>query len=143
MKPDGDADKAPNAKKKKKDEPSQKGVKPKEPVDVERQCGVPLPNGGFCARSLTCKSHSMGTKRAVPGRSLPYDMLLVQYQKKNQAKQERKRPRSPNDLEGFRAKVKYTISEDLTGDDVARRKAQFVALERRCRPKFNFLEFRS
>jgi SAGA-associated factor 73 len=86
---DGDAEKAPNAKKKKKEEPKQKGAKPKGPVDVERQCGVPLPNGGFCARSLTCKSHSMGLKRAVPGRSLPYDMLLAQYQKKNQAKQQR------------------------------------------------------
>ncbi|EMD85746.1 hypothetical protein COCC4DRAFT_54353 [Bipolaris maydis ATCC 48331] len=86
---DGDAEKAPNAKKKKKDEPKQKGAKPKGPVDVERQCGVSLPNGGYCARSLTCKSHSMGLKRAVPGRSLPYDMLLAQYQKKNQAKIQR------------------------------------------------------
>ncbi|QRD04017.1 hypothetical protein JI435_138740, partial [Parastagonospora nodorum SN15] len=83
------AEKGPNAKKKKKDEPKAKGAKPKGPVDVERQCGVPLPNGGYCARSLTCKSHSMGLKRAVPGRSLPYDMLLAQYQKKNQAKQQR------------------------------------------------------
>ncbi|OCL13454.1 SCA7-domain-containing protein [Glonium stellatum] len=86
---DADAEKAPNAKKKKKDEPKQKTAKPKGPVDVERQCGVALANGGFCARSLTCKSHSMGLKRAVPGRSLPYDMLLAQYQKKNQAKQQR------------------------------------------------------
>lgn len=86
---DADAEKAPNAKKKKKDEPKPKTAKPKGPVDVERQCGVALANGGFCARSLTCKSHSMGLKRAVPGRSLPYDMLLAQYQKKNQAKQQR------------------------------------------------------
>ena len=57
------------------------------PVDVERQCGV-LKDGVPCARSLTCKSHSMGAKRAVPGRTLPYDMLLSQYQKKNQAKQQ-------------------------------------------------------
>jgi SAGA-associated factor 73 len=89
---DTDAENAPNAKKKKKDEPKVKGAKPKGPVDVERQCGVALANGGFCARSLTCKSHSMGLKRAVPGRSLPYDMLLAQYQKKNQAKQQRKLP---------------------------------------------------
>ncbi|KAF7891508.1 uncharacterized protein EAF02_001833 [Botrytis sinoallii] len=58
------------------------------PVDVERQCGV-LKDGVPCARSLTCKSHSMGAKRAVPGRTLPYDMLLSQYQKKNQAKQQK------------------------------------------------------
>lgn len=57
-------------------------------MDVERQCGVLLPNGQPCARSLTCKSHSMGAKRAVAGRSLPYDMLLAAYQKKNQAKQQ-------------------------------------------------------
>lgn len=62
-------------------------ARPKGPVDVEKQCGVPLPAGGLCARSLTCKSHSMGSKRAVPGRSQPYDILLAQYQKKNHAKQ--------------------------------------------------------
>ena len=65
-----------------------KVAKPKGPVDVEKQCGVLLANGAHCARSLTCKSHAMGAKRAVPGRSLPYDMLLQAYQKKNQAKQQ-------------------------------------------------------
>lgn len=71
----------------KKDKKAKKTeVKPKGPVDVERQCGVPLPQGGLCARSLTCKSHSMGSKRAVTGRSQPYDILLAQYQKKNHAK---------------------------------------------------------
>lgn len=57
---------------------------------MERQCGVVLPNGQPCARSLTCKSHSMGAKRGVAGRSLPYDMLLAAYQKKNQARQQSK-----------------------------------------------------
>ncbi|KEY64309.1 hypothetical protein S7711_06353 [Stachybotrys chartarum IBT 7711] len=88
-KADGDPDKGPKNKKK-KDEPKAKIPKPKGPVDVERQCGVILPNGQACARSLTCKSHSMGAKRAVAGRSLPYDMLLAAYQKKNQAKQQSK-----------------------------------------------------
>lgn len=104
-KADGELDKGPKQKKK-KDEPKPK-TKPKGkfctipflqnakanmfllgPVDVERQCGVLLPNGQPCARSLTCKSHSMGAKRAVAGRSLPYDMLLAAYQKKNQARQQ-------------------------------------------------------
>ncbi|KFY75601.1 hypothetical protein V499_04430, partial [Pseudogymnoascus sp. VKM F-103] len=87
-KAEGDAEKMPKQKKK-KDEPKAKIVKAKVPVDVERQCGVITPNGVPCARSLTCKSHSMGAKRAVPGRSLPYDMLLAAYQKKNQAKQQK------------------------------------------------------
>jgi hypothetical protein len=86
-KADDDDSKEPK-KKKKKDEPKAKVPKPKGPVDVEKQCGVPLPNGGQCARSLTCKTHSMGAKRSVPGRSLPYDMLLQAYQKKNQARQQ-------------------------------------------------------
>ncbi|KAL2047020.1 hypothetical protein N7G274_001038 [Stereocaulon virgatum] len=86
-KADAEADKEPKKKKLKKDEPPKpKLPKPKGPVNVELQCGVALPNGGFCARSLTCKSHSMGSKRAVPGRSLPYDQLLAMYQKRNQAK---------------------------------------------------------
>lgn len=93
-KADEDDSKEPK-KKKKKDEPKPKTAKPKGPVDVEKQCGVTLPNGAQCARSLTCKSHSMGAKRSVPGRSLPYDMLLQQYQKKNQARQQsRSRPKN-------------------------------------------------
>lgn len=87
-KADGEGEKEPKKKKTKKDEPPKPKIpKPKGPVDVEKQCGVPIANG-FCARSLTCKSHPMGAKRGVPGRSLPYDMLLAQYQKKNQAKQQ-------------------------------------------------------
>lgn len=89
-KADGEGEKEPKKKKLKKDEPPKpKLPKQKGPVNVELQCGVALPNGGFCARSLTCKSHSMGAKRSVPGRSLPYDQLLGMYQKKNQAKQQK------------------------------------------------------
>ncbi|KAF8464601.1 SCA7, zinc-binding domain-containing protein [Kalaharituber pfeilii] len=75
--------------KKKKEKPAKPEPKPKAPVDVEKQCGVPLPSGLLCARSLTCKSHSMGAKRAVLGRSQPYDVLLAAYQRKNQAKQQK------------------------------------------------------
>ena len=74
--------------KKKKEKPAKPEPKPKAPVDVEKQCGVQLPNGALCARSLTCKSHSMGAKRSVLNRSQPYDVLLAAYQKKNQAKQQ-------------------------------------------------------
>lgn len=88
-KADDDEDKGPKKKTKKELEAAKpKAPKLKGPVDVEKQCGVLLPNGAMCARSLTCKSHAMGAKRAVPGRSLPYDMLLAAYQKKNQAKQQ-------------------------------------------------------
>ncbi|KAF9965760.1 hypothetical protein BGZ70_004178 [Mortierella alpina] len=54
----------------------------KGPLDLDKQCGVIIPGGAPCARSLTCKSHSMSSKRAVEGRSRPYDVLLGLYQKK-------------------------------------------------------------
>lgn len=55
------------------------GGRQNEPLNVDRQCGVVNPEGGPCRRSLTCKSHSMGAKRGVPGRSAPYDVLLNQW----------------------------------------------------------------
>ncbi|CAD6892158.1 unnamed protein product [Tilletia controversa] len=51
-----------------------------DPLNVDKQCGV-MTEKGVCQRSLTCKSHSMGAKRAVPGRSRPYDDLLFDWQK--------------------------------------------------------------
>lgn len=64
-------------------------AKEKKPAsaNLERQCGVTLQDGGTCLRALTCKSHSVASKRAVPGRSKPYDTLLVLYQQRNQFKQ--------------------------------------------------------
>ncbi|EPX73632.1 SAGA complex subunit Sgf73 [Schizosaccharomyces octosporus yFS286] len=73
----------------KKDVGKKKNTKQRGPVDVDKQCGVLLPNNLMCARSLTCKTHSMSSKRAVPGRSQPYDVLLAACQKKNQAKIQR------------------------------------------------------
>ncbi|KAI8646956.1 SCA7, zinc-binding domain-containing protein [Parasitella parasitica] len=57
--------------------------KKKAPLDLDRQCGVliaPLMNP--CTRSLTCKIHAMGAKRAVEGRTHPFNELLAAYQKK-------------------------------------------------------------
>ncbi|KAK3896475.1 SCA7, zinc-binding domain-containing protein [Staphylotrichum tortipilum] len=71
--------------KKKTDELKPKIAKPKGPIDVERQCGVMLPYGQPCGRSLCCKRHSI----TANGRPLPYDMLLTTYREKNWAKQQK------------------------------------------------------
>lgn len=55
---------------------------PPAPIDLETQCAAPLPNSKLCARPLTCKKHSMSTKRAVAGRSAPFDMLLSGYRER-------------------------------------------------------------
>lgn len=53
------------------------------PLDLDRQCGVLIaPSNNPCTRSLTCKIHAMGAKRAVEGRSHPFNELLAAYQKK-------------------------------------------------------------
>lgn len=82
----GDDSGVPLTKKQKKEkrlaeEKKKGGRKNKGPIDVDKQCGVINDKGLPCSRSLTCKSHSMGAKRAVEGRSAPYDTLLFEWQK--------------------------------------------------------------
>ncbi|KAF8892105.1 SCA7, zinc-binding domain-containing protein [Infundibulicybe gibba] len=67
---------------KKKPKPLTKG-RYKGPVDYDKQCGVINDRNLPCSRSLTCKTHSMGAKRAVQGRSKKYDELLVEWQRAN------------------------------------------------------------
>jgi len=49
-------------------------------VDIERQCSVIEPHGKACHGYLSCKYHSWTQKRSVPGRSAPFDQLLVAQQ---------------------------------------------------------------
>ena len=55
----------------------------KGPIDYDKQCGVINDKGLPCSRSITCKSHSMGAKRGVQGRSKPYDELLREWRRAN------------------------------------------------------------
>ncbi|KAH7106056.1 SCA7-domain-containing protein [Auriculariales sp. MPI-PUGE-AT-0066] len=51
----------------------------KGPVNLDTQCGVINDKGLPCSRALKCKTHSMGAKRAVLGRSKAYDELLLDF----------------------------------------------------------------
>ncbi|THG99152.1 hypothetical protein EW026_g3158 [Hermanssonia centrifuga] len=73
----------PSAPKKKKPATKVTKGRTKGPVDLDRQCGVINDKNLPCSRSLTCKSHSMGAKRAVQGRSRPYDELLLEWNRLN------------------------------------------------------------
>ncbi|KAM4711709.1 uncharacterized protein atxn7l1 isoform 1-T1 [Anableps anableps] len=54
--------------------------------DPDKHCGVPDPETKrSCTRSLTCKTHSLTQRRAVPGRSRHFDVLLAEH--KGQAKE--------------------------------------------------------
>lgn len=75
-----------SGRKKARNKANARAPRAKAAFNIDRQCGVLLPNGQPCARSLTCKAHSMGAKRAVKGRSAPYDTLLQNYQRENMVK---------------------------------------------------------
>lgn len=48
-------------------------------LNLDKHCGVFSPTtNSYCLRSLKCKSHSVHLKRAVKGRSKPYDILLAE-----------------------------------------------------------------
>lgn len=87
-------------------------IKQKVSIDLEKQCGVLLPNGNLCSRSLTCKSHSMSAKRSVPGRSRPYDILLVHYQKKNKIKQQKAATMASSVYEDYSSDVRQVDSDE-------------------------------
>jgi hypothetical protein len=48
--------------------PKIKAVQRNKEIDLDRQCGVNNEGGAICARSLTCKNHSLAAKKAVIGR---------------------------------------------------------------------------
>lgn len=127
---------------KKKKAKSESKAKTRTPakVDIDKQCGVPLVNnvgeltGLLCSRSLTCKTHSMGAKRAVRGRSRPYDVLLATYQRKNNLKgagsgtgNVAKRGMSMNSSEAQAAKNALMAEEELNRRDPPLPPAEEVA----------------
>lgn len=64
-------------KKEREKKKEQDQAKAKQPLDLDKQCGVVSETGASpCTRSLTCKSHSVAMKRGVRGRSKLFDVLV-------------------------------------------------------------------
>lgn len=107
---------------KKKSKPTTKVTKGrmKGPVDYDQQCGVINDKNLPCSRSLTCKSHSMGAKRAVQGRSRKYDDLLIDWQRahnpnfiepvKRETKAEKKEKREKEKLEKKKLAEEHAVA---------------------------------
>ncbi|GJJ11111.1 hypothetical protein Clacol_005342 [Clathrus columnatus] len=91
----------------------------KGPIDYDRQCGVINDKGLPCSRSLTCKSHSMGAKRAVGGRSRLYDDLLLDWN----------RAHNPNFVEPVKRETKAEKKEKRDREREEKRKAKELAGE--------------
>ncbi|XP_038128218.1 ataxin-7-like protein 1 [Cyprinodon tularosa] len=72
--------------------------------DPDKHCGVPDPETKrSCTRSLTCKTHSLTQRRAVPGRSRLFDELLAEHKglaKEREALKEKEREAALRGKEG-------------------------------------------
>ncbi|XP_063602510.1 mucin-2-like [Penaeus indicus] len=61
--------------------------------DPEVHCGVVVAETGKpCTRSLTCKTHSLSLRRAVPGRSKKFDDLLLEHRAAKEAQTRAAKP---------------------------------------------------
>lgn len=119
-------------------EPSKKKTKvtkgrTKGPVDYDKQCGVINDKGLPCSRSLTCKAHSMGAKRAVQGRSKAYDELLLEWNRahnpnwvepvKKETKAEKKEKREKEKAEKKRLAMEAAIASGVDPSKAVTKKA--------------------
>lgn len=119
-------------------EPSKKKTKitkgrTKGPVDYDKQCGVINDKGLPCSRSLTCKAHSMGAKRAVQGRSKAYDELLLEWNRahnpnwvepvKKETKAEKKEKREKEKAEKKRLAMEAAIASGVDPNKAVTKKA--------------------
>ncbi|KAK9899084.1 SCA7-domain-containing protein [Cystobasidium minutum MCA 4210] len=105
--------------------------KPGAPIDLDEQCGVVTEKNVLCSRSLTCKTHGMGSKRAVPGRSKPFDSLLLEFQKKKEHRmklkaerekaQEEQRLKEGGDISvgGSSSNNNIKVPVEIEGGDIA------------------------
>ncbi|KAL0268786.1 UNVERIFIED_CONTAM: hypothetical protein PYX00_010606 [Menopon gallinae] len=62
--------------KKKQKEKKKNERKTDKVFDPDKHCGVINDSGKPCVRSILCKVHQVALKRAVPNRSMTYDMLI-------------------------------------------------------------------
>lgn len=120
--------------KKKKPAPRVTKSRAKGPIDYDKQCGVINDKGLPCSRALTCKSHSMGAKRAVAGRSRPYDELLLDWQRlhnpnfvepvKRETKKEKKEKRDKEREEKRKLMEAKKASQAATGGSSKKKKGK-------------------
>ncbi|KAF5335024.1 hypothetical protein D9758_016191 [Tetrapyrgos nigripes] len=91
----------------------------KGPVDYDKQCGVINDKGLPCRRSVTCKSHSMGAKRAVQGRSRKYDDLLLVWQREH----------NPNFVEPVKKQRRLKEEKEKLEEELAEEAAAAMSLD--------------
>ncbi|XP_013869911.1 ataxin-7-like protein 1 [Austrofundulus limnaeus] len=89
--------------------------------DPDKHCGVPDPETKrSCTRSLTCKTHSLTQRRAVPGRSKDFNVLLAEHKglaKEREALREREKEKE-KEKDGAQ-RGKETCNQSIATQDAA------------------------
>ncbi|XP_072915160.1 ataxin-7-like protein 1 isoform X4 [Hemitrygon akajei] len=84
--------------------------------DPNRHCGVMDPETKKpCTRSLTCKTHSLNYRRAVPGRRKQFDILLAEHKARSREKETVKDKEHPQMSKDILQNQSMPTQEQVTG----------------------------
>ncbi|XP_029471482.1 ataxin-7-like protein 1 isoform X1 [Rhinatrema bivittatum] len=87
--------------------------------DPNKHCGVLDPETKKpCTRSLTCKTHSLSHRRAVPGRKKTFDVLLAEHKARSREKEVTKDKEHPPSMREMHQSQPTPAQELLSGFSV-------------------------
>nr|XP_056702454.1 ataxin-7-like protein 1 [Euleptes europaea] len=87
--------------------------------DPNKHCGVLDPETKKpCTRSLTCKTHSLNHRRAVPGRKKQFDILLAEHKARSREKEVAKDKEHPQSVREMHQSQPVPAQDSLSGASV-------------------------
>uniref|UniRef100_A0A8C5R4W3 Ataxin 7 like 1 n=1 Tax=Leptobrachium leishanense TaxID=445787 RepID=A0A8C5R4W3_9ANUR len=87
--------------------------------DPNKHCGVLDPETKKpCTRSLTCKTHSLNHRRAVPGRIIPFDILLAEHKARSREKEVTKDKEHPQSSRETHSNQQTPAQEQSSGPSI-------------------------
>ncbi|XP_053111968.1 ataxin-7-like protein 1 isoform X3 [Hemicordylus capensis] len=87
--------------------------------DPNKHCGVLDPETKKpCTRSLTCKTHSLNHRRAVPGRKKQFDILLAEHKARSREKEVSKDKEHPQSIRETHQSHPVPAQDTLSGASV-------------------------
>lgn len=93
--------------------------------DPNKHCGVQDPESKRqCTRSLTCKTHSLTHRRAVPGRRKHFDILLAEHKGRVKEKEGAKEKEKEKDKDGAQGRRESSVQSSTSQETASPIKPQ-------------------
>ncbi|XP_072003284.1 ataxin-7-like protein 1 isoform X3 [Engystomops pustulosus] len=103
--------------------------------DPNKHCGVLDPETKKpCTRSLTCKTHTLNHRRAVPGRKKPFDILLAEHKARSRDKEVLKDKEHPQNARETNQNQPAPAQEQPSGSSASSALEPKVASPAKSRP---------